>query len=64
LQALRNLDLILAVGRDDALASNNRDFSGILWRKGLWHALRIWDGWCHDWPYWHDMVQHYIGGAG
>lgn len=63
LQALRHLDLILAVGRDDALAENNRAFSDILWSKGIWHALRIWDGWCHDWPFWQEMIHHYISGA-
>jgi len=62
LQQLRTLDIILAVGRDDALAPNNRDFSQALWNKGIWHALRIWDGWCHDWPYWQQMIELYIGG--
>jgi hypothetical protein len=28
----------------------------------VWHALRIWDGWMHDWPYWQQMVNVYIGG--
>ena len=42
---------------DDTLA-----FSDALWRQDVWHALRIWDGWSHDWPYWREMVQHYIGG--
>lgn len=63
LQALRNLEIILAVGRDDALVENNRAFSHILWEKGIWHALRIWDGWRHDWPYWQEMLHHYIDGA-
>lgn len=63
LQALRNVDIILAVGRDDALAQNNQELSGILWDKGIWHALRLWDGWCHDWPYWRDMIVQYIGGS-
>jgi esterase/lipase superfamily enzyme len=62
LQQLRALDLILAVGRDDALVQNNRDFSHLLWSKEIWHALRIWDGWCHDWPYWQQMIELYIGG--
>lgn len=63
LATLRNLDLILVVGRDDSLVENNRHFSHILWEKNIWHALRVWDGWNHDWPYWQEMVRHYIGGA-
>jgi len=63
LEALRNLDLILVVGKDDSLVENNRHFSHLLWEKGIWHALRVWDGWNHDWPYWQQMVQQYIGGT-
>ena len=59
----RRLEIILAVGRHDSLVGNNEHFSHLLWEKGIWHALRVWDGWCHDWPYWKDMLHTYIGGA-
>jgi len=59
---LRRLDIIIAVGRDDPNIENNRWFSGVLWDKGIWHALRIWDGWAHDWQYWHQMIRLYISG--
>ncbi len=62
LQALRHIDIILAIGRDDASCSNNECFSHILWSKDIWHALRIWDGWAHDWPWWRQMIRIYIGG--
>jgi esterase/lipase superfamily enzyme len=62
LEALRHIDIILAVGRDDISCSNNEYFSSILWSKQIWHALRIWDGWVHDWPYWKQMIRMYIGG--
>lgn len=62
LEALRRVDTILAIGRDDPARMNNEHLSGLLWAKGVPHALRIWDGWQHDWPYWHRMVRHYIGG--
>ena len=62
LEAIRRIDLILAIGRDDPHRGDNDYFSGLLWKKGIPHALRIWDGWCHDWPYWHNMIRHYIGG--
>ena len=62
LAAMMRLDLILAVGRDDSLRQANEDFSERLWSKGIWHSLRIWDGWAHDWPYWRDMIRVYVGG--
>lgn len=62
LEALRNTDIILATGRDDAHRPNNEHLSGVLWDKGIWHALRIWDGWAHDWPYWQEMIRLYVGG--
>lgn len=62
LEALRRLDIILAVGRDDGLRANNEWLSTALWQKGIGNALRIWDGWSHDWPYWEKMLLAYIGG--
>lgn len=59
---LRQQDIILATGRDDANRANNEYLSGLLWSKNIGHALRIWDGWSHDWPYWKDMILKYIGG--
>lgn len=62
LEALRHMDIILATGHDDAGCSNNQYLSSILWSKNIWHALRIWDGWAHDWPWWKEMIRKYIGG--
>jgi esterase/lipase superfamily enzyme len=62
LAALRRLDLILAIGRDDPSFANNEHLSGVLWRKQIWHAFRPWDGWAHDWPWWRQMLRLYIGG--
>ncbi|HBY99519.1 MAG: alpha/beta hydrolase-fold protein [Ardenticatenaceae bacterium] len=62
LEQIRHLDIIIAVGADDPAIDNNRAFSQILWDKGIWHAFRLWDGWVHDWPWWREMILHYIGG--
>lgn len=62
LNALRNLDIILAIGRDDPHIEDNRALSHDLWAKHIGHALREWDGWCHDWPYWAAMTRQYIAG--
>lgn len=62
IEALQRLDLILAIGRDDPMRAENEEFSRRLWSKGIGHALRIWDGWSHDWPFWRDMIRQYVGG--
>ncbi len=62
LEALRRQDIILAVGRTDPAYPDNEAISATLWSKGIGNALRIWDGWAHDWPYWERMVRQYIGG--
>lgn len=62
LHALRHMDIILATGQDDVFRGNNEYISRILWDKGVGNALRLWDGWAHDWPWWRQMIQLYIGG--
>ncbi len=60
--ALQRLDLILAVGRDDTLRAQNESLSAALWQRGIGSALRLWDGWAHDWPWWRQMFRMYVGG--
>jgi esterase/lipase superfamily enzyme len=62
LDAIRRLDLIIAVGHTDPNINDNRAFSATLWQKGVWHAFREWEGWSHDWPYWQQMIRRYIQG--
>jgi esterase/lipase superfamily enzyme len=62
LWALRQLDLIMAIGRDDPMRGANEEFSRRLWTKNIWHAMRLWDGWSHDWPYWREMIRLYVNG--
>ena len=62
LDALRSVDIILAVGEGDSLRHSSEQLSTALWNKGVGNALRLWDGWAHDWPYWHSMIRQYIGG--
>lgn len=62
LEAIRRMDIVMAVGRDDPNIENNRQFSGALWGKNIWHAFREWDGWSHDWQYWMKMTRQYISG--
>ena len=62
LELLKRVQIIIAIGRDDPMRASNEHFSSILWSKSIWHALRIWDGWAHDWQYWHQMIVRYVGG--
>ena len=62
LDALRRMDIILATGEGDSFVENNRYLSRVLWEKGIGNALRLWDGWAHDWPWWREMIRQYIGG--
>jgi esterase/lipase superfamily enzyme len=63
LDAVRRMDIILAIGRDDPHYQDNVHLSNALWQRGVWHAFRTWDGWAHDWPWWQDMIRHYIAGS-
>lgn len=61
LEALRRQDIILATGRDDSFRQNNEWLSRVLWERGVGNALRLWDGWAHDWPWWREMIVRYVG---
>jgi esterase/lipase superfamily enzyme len=63
LAALKRMNIILVAGSTDRLLEGNRRLSDVLWSKGIWHALRVWDGFAHDWPDWQKMLQLYIGGS-
>jgi len=60
--AMKRMDVILMVGRHDPLLGQNEQLSTILWAKDVWHALRIWDGFAHDWPTWARALPLYVGG--
>lgn len=62
LEALRRQDIILVAGKDDSLRYSSERLSTALWDKDIGNALRLWDGWAHDWPWWQQMLQLYIGG--
>jgi esterase/lipase superfamily enzyme len=62
LEAMRRQDIIIAIGDGDPMIQENREFSTLLWNKGIGHALRVWNGFAHDWPWWEKMLLKYIGG--
>lgn len=63
LDNIRRLEIIMAIGQDDSAAHTNTQLSEALWSKNVWHAMRWWDGWAHDWPFWQKMMTQYVNGA-
>ncbi|HEY9680850.1 MAG TPA: alpha/beta hydrolase-fold protein [Oculatellaceae cyanobacterium] len=62
IQKIKNMDIIFAMGQGDPLYPGNETFTQALRDKDILHAYRVWDGFAHDWPYWKEMILHYIGG--
>ena len=63
LHALRELEVILAIGRDDPARADNEALNEILRHQGIRSVLRVWDGSAHDWPWWQTMMRLYVDGA-
>lgn len=59
---MQQTDIVIVTGRDDPLRYSSEHMSAVLWNKGIGNALRIWDGWSHDWPFWVQMLHTYIAG--
>ena len=62
LDAFRRQDIIMVIGDGDPHYEQNREFSSVLWEKGIGNALRVWDGPAHDWPDWEDRIARYLPG--
>jgi esterase/lipase superfamily enzyme len=60
LDALRRLEIVLAVGRDDPFLENNISLSEALKSKGINNHLYIWDGEAHKAKYWRMMLDIYL----
>jgi esterase/lipase superfamily enzyme len=60
LSALRGMDIVLVVGNEDPFLDHTRSFSHLLWSKGIWHALHVWDGRAHRGHDWRRMAPLYV----
>jgi esterase/lipase superfamily enzyme len=60
LNAIRRLEIVLAVGREDPFFENNVMLSKTLTEKGINNQLYIWDGEAHKAKYWRKMVDIYL----
>jgi esterase/lipase superfamily enzyme len=60
LDPLRAMDIVIVTGSTDPHVHEARALSQILWRIEVSNTLDVWDGWVHDWPYWHQMIRKYL----
>lgn len=58
---LARVDWIIATGEYDSLVQKNREFSSLLWGKGIPNHLEIWPGvFGHDWPWWREHLRRFV----
>jgi esterase/lipase superfamily enzyme len=60
LDAIKKMEIIMAVGETDPFVTSNQNFSQLLSSKGINHALYIWDNYAHRPRYWKQMVHLYL----
>jgi len=51
---------VLAVGNHDPLFDQNVKLAHELGSKQIPHILDVWEGFGHDWPWWHDMARKFF----
>ena len=61
LERIRRNYYVLAVGNHDPLFDQNVKLAHELGSKTIPHLLDVWDGFGHDWPWWHQMARKFFG---
>ena len=58
---LSRVGWVIATGEHDSLVQKNRDFSNLLWSKGIPHHFELWPGqFGHDWPWWRHHLRRFV----
>jgi esterase/lipase superfamily enzyme len=60
LNAIRQIEIVMAVGETDPFLQNNQEFSELLLSKDIPNKLHIWADYAHRSRYWRQMVQLYF----
>ena len=60
LQALRKMEIVLAIGEDDPFLDSTRELSRQSHQKSIPHQLTVWSGEAHRPRYWRQMVALYL----
>jgi esterase/lipase superfamily enzyme len=59
-QSRRNY-FVLAIGNQDPLFDQNVKLAHELGTKQIPHLMDVWEGFGHDWPWWHQMAAKFFG---
>jgi esterase/lipase superfamily enzyme len=51
---------VLVTGNGDPLFDNNVKLAREFGVKGIPHTLDVWEGFGHDWPWWHEMARKFF----
>ena len=58
---LSRVGWVIATGEHDTLMQKNRDFSNLLWSKGIPNQAEFWPGvFGHDWPWWRENLRRFV----
>jgi esterase/lipase superfamily enzyme len=58
---LSRVGWVIATGEHDTLVQQNRDFSQLLWSKGIPNHAEFWAGvFGHDWPWWRENLRRFV----
>ncbi|MBW4890549.1 esterase [Mucilaginibacter sp. HMF5004] len=60
LHCLKSMEIVLAIGNEDAFLADTVNLSELLWQRNVSNALYIWDGEAHKARFWRKMVQIYL----
>jgi esterase/lipase superfamily enzyme len=60
-ERLGRVSWVIATGEYDTLVQVNRDFSSMLWSKGISNHSEFWGGvFGHDWPWWREHIGRFL----
>lgn len=58
---LSRVGWVVATGEHDSIVDKTRDFSQLLWSKGIQHHFELWPGvFGHDWPWWREHLRRFV----
>ena len=60
LARIRSSYYVLVVGNEDPLFDQNVKLAHEFGVKGIPHVLDVWQGFGHDWPWWHQMAHKFF----
>lgn len=60
LDSVRRNYFVLAIGNQDPLFDQNVKLAHWLGVKRIPHIMDVWDGFGHDWPWWHGMAAKFF----